>query len=452
MKFEGLGHGLSADLLAAANAIVLESGDYKKFFQAALKKFGVTSPAELKGDKEKEFYDYIDKNWDGKDETKEHHSKKGEKPHAHESKIDEDVRDMKNFKNKDRRGHEASLYIETKGKISKDELTVIDKLISKIRKMHVTSFDGASDEPNSLEFYGDEKSLDKFISDRNVQKIVKKYKGKVNGPTKNESVKIEEVLPTPIDGVAESETFNEKAGKYAKYSDLLMQKARLVAQGPVATKEVGDINKKIASEIKKLGIKEDKGFEKILMAAFSEGLDEAKPSKKFIKLGDEKKNLTIEKLNPKKQEQIIDLYNKLMDVKHGSSEFKKMKDQIAKLQSEEVVSESSRDYYKQADALISKHGEEKAFIYKSPKLNKIVKELQKLIKDEVKAGFKDSKKQGETVIKQLQKLEVMGYDENIVMTNKQHSNFKFDGDTAFREDMAKIIMQDVILSYAIFGE
>ena len=439
MKFEGLGHGLSADLLAAANAIVLESGDYKKFFQAALKKFGVTSPAELKGDKEKEFYDYIDKNWDGKDEKKE-------------AKIDEDVRDMKNFKNKDRRGHEASLYIETKGKISKDELTVIDKLISKIRKMHVTSFDGASDEPNSLEFYGDEKSLDKFISDRNVQKIVKKYKGKVNGPTKNESVKIEEVLPTPIDGVAESETFNEKAGKYAKYSDLLMQKARLVAQGPVATKEVGDINKKIASEIKKLGIKEDKGFEKILMAAFSEGLDEAKPSKKFIKLGDEKKNLTIEKLNPKKQEQIIDLYNKLMDVKHGSSEFKKMKDQIAKLQSEEVVSESSRDYYKEADALISKHGEEKAFIYKAPKLNKIVKELQKLIKDEVKAGFKDSKKQGETVIKQLQKLEVMGYDENIVMTNKQHSNFKFDGDTAFREDMAKIIMQDVILSYAIFGE
>ena len=35
-----------------------------------------------------------------------------------------------------------------------------------------------------------------------------------------------------------------------------MKKAKLVAQGPVATKEVGDINKKIAAEIKKLGIKE----------------------------------------------------------------------------------------------------------------------------------------------------------------------------------------------------
>ena len=272
MKFEGLGNGLSDSLLAAANAIVLESGDYKKFFQAALKKFGVTSPAELKGDKEKEFYDYIDKNWDGKDEKKE-------------AKIDEDVRDMKNFKNKNRRGFEASLYIETKGKITKDELTVIDNLISKIRKMHVTSFDGASDEPNSLEFYGDEKSLDKFISDKNVQKIVKKYKGKVNGPTKNESVRIEEVLPTPIDGVAESETFNEKAGKYAKYSDLLMQKARLVAQGPAATKEVGDINKKIASEIKKLGIKEDKGFERILMAVFEGQIEEGPRDKAKSKVG-----------------------------------------------------------------------------------------------------------------------------------------------------------------------
>ena len=44
------------------------SGDkeeYQKFFKAAMKKFGVESPAELKGDKEKEFYNYIDKNWKG---------------------------------------------------------------------------------------------------------------------------------------------------------------------------------------------------------------------------------------------------------------------------------------------------------------------------------------------------------------------------------------------------
>ena len=39
--------------------------EYKKFFNDAMKKFGVSSPAELKGDKEKEFYNYIDKNWKG---------------------------------------------------------------------------------------------------------------------------------------------------------------------------------------------------------------------------------------------------------------------------------------------------------------------------------------------------------------------------------------------------
>ena len=41
---------------------------YQAFFKSALKRFGVKSPAELKGDKEKEFYDYIDKNWDAEDE------------------------------------------------------------------------------------------------------------------------------------------------------------------------------------------------------------------------------------------------------------------------------------------------------------------------------------------------------------------------------------------------
>ena len=43
-----------------------EGGDkeaYQKFFNAALKKFGVDSPAELKGDKKKKFFNYVDKNW-----------------------------------------------------------------------------------------------------------------------------------------------------------------------------------------------------------------------------------------------------------------------------------------------------------------------------------------------------------------------------------------------------
>lgn len=40
--------------------------EYQKFFQSALKKFGVESPADLKTDeKKKEFFNYVDKHWKG---------------------------------------------------------------------------------------------------------------------------------------------------------------------------------------------------------------------------------------------------------------------------------------------------------------------------------------------------------------------------------------------------
>tara|TARA_R110001583_G_scaffold59311_4_gene176525 strand:- start:3026 stop:3634 length:609 start_codon:yes stop_codon:yes gene_type:complete len=40
-----------------------DGDEYQKFFKSALKKFGVTEPDKLEGDKKKEFYDYVDKNW-----------------------------------------------------------------------------------------------------------------------------------------------------------------------------------------------------------------------------------------------------------------------------------------------------------------------------------------------------------------------------------------------------
>ena len=42
---------------------------YQAFFNKALKKFGVDSPAELEGDKKKEFFDYIDKNYEADNES-----------------------------------------------------------------------------------------------------------------------------------------------------------------------------------------------------------------------------------------------------------------------------------------------------------------------------------------------------------------------------------------------
>ena len=42
---------------------------YQAFFAKALKKFGVKSPAELEGDKKKEFFDYVDANYEADKET-----------------------------------------------------------------------------------------------------------------------------------------------------------------------------------------------------------------------------------------------------------------------------------------------------------------------------------------------------------------------------------------------
>ena len=45
---------------------------YEKFFNAALKKFGVDSPADFKSDEEKKkFFNYVDKNYKGENEKAE---------------------------------------------------------------------------------------------------------------------------------------------------------------------------------------------------------------------------------------------------------------------------------------------------------------------------------------------------------------------------------------------
>ena len=87
-KIEKMKKGLSKDkevaaALQLANEEVSESvldeakqmnaqedkkAKYKAFFDKALNKFGVKSPAELKGDKKKEFFDYVDANYEAENE------------------------------------------------------------------------------------------------------------------------------------------------------------------------------------------------------------------------------------------------------------------------------------------------------------------------------------------------------------------------------------------------
>tara|TARA_B100000214_G_scaffold365912_1_gene334219 strand:- start:256 stop:915 length:660 start_codon:yes stop_codon:yes gene_type:complete len=47
----------------------IEEGDYEAFFQKAMKKFGIKSPAELDDDKKKKFFNYVDANYKGEKET-----------------------------------------------------------------------------------------------------------------------------------------------------------------------------------------------------------------------------------------------------------------------------------------------------------------------------------------------------------------------------------------------
>jgi hypothetical protein len=46
-----------------------EDDGYKAFFQKALKKWGVSSPDQIKDEDKKEFYDYVDRNWKADKET-----------------------------------------------------------------------------------------------------------------------------------------------------------------------------------------------------------------------------------------------------------------------------------------------------------------------------------------------------------------------------------------------
>ena len=46
-----------------------EDDGYKAFFQKAMKKFGITSPSQLKPEDKKDFYDYVDRNYKAEKET-----------------------------------------------------------------------------------------------------------------------------------------------------------------------------------------------------------------------------------------------------------------------------------------------------------------------------------------------------------------------------------------------
>jgi hypothetical protein len=123
---------------------------YQKFFQSALKKFGVDSPADLDGEKKKEFFNYVDKNYKG----------------DHEEEVDLEEQDIKivldNVPDKD-----------------------FDKFVKKNKLKTRYDFPGASKvagvNSDEIEVSGDKRAIEKLLKLRNNDSL-KNYK--LNSRTK----------------------------------------------------------------------------------------------------------------------------------------------------------------------------------------------------------------------------------------------------------------------------
>ena len=72
--------------------------EYQKFFNKAMKKFGIKSPQELDSSKKKDFFNYIDKNYDAKNEDVDESTKAYAKTLAKMAKD----RQLKNISKKDK--------------------------------------------------------------------------------------------------------------------------------------------------------------------------------------------------------------------------------------------------------------------------------------------------------------------------------------------------------------
>jgi hypothetical protein len=96
-----------------------------------------------------------------------------------------------------------------------------------------------------------QKSRNSFLSQ--IDDLIKFKKKTTKDP---EVVQLQDLLKQVDYALKGVKKESVEEGKYQKYSDLLIKKAKLVAQGPIASKEVADINKQIAAEMKNLGVKE----------------------------------------------------------------------------------------------------------------------------------------------------------------------------------------------------
>ena len=68
-RYYSIGEGSKEVKSEDSAADFTEDDGYKAFFKKALKKWGASSPAEIKDEDKDEFYNYVDRNWKGDKET-----------------------------------------------------------------------------------------------------------------------------------------------------------------------------------------------------------------------------------------------------------------------------------------------------------------------------------------------------------------------------------------------
>ena len=146
-----------------------EQSDYDTFFKKAMKKFGIDSPADLKSEEDKkEFFNYVDKNFKGKNEEVNEEEEDDdddddedeEEELEEEEEVDEDSRGMFNpdgsprmsarerqrlrmakadIKNQDKRKHG---YVPKASAMKKEEHDEVDEDIER-RRQHLGMFDAS---------------------------------------------------------------------------------------------------------------------------------------------------------------------------------------------------------------------------------------------------------------------------------------------------------------------
>lgn len=140
----------------------IEESEYEEFFKSALKKFGVSNPGELESEeKKKEFFNYVDKNFKGKNE-----GVKKKVSESYDSPTDSEKKLKKLLKGTD-----------------------VEKVLKKLRQMSVS--------PSGLGYYPTKAKLDpkQATLDRpanlmgqgglagsvvTIEKLLKQYNGDIN--------------------------------------------------------------------------------------------------------------------------------------------------------------------------------------------------------------------------------------------------------------------------------